>query len=58
MVMGGTPFYLNELTVGKSSEQLINELCFTTTGLLSNEYEQFYYSLFKNADKHMRIIEH
>jgi len=57
MVMGGIPFYLNELTTGKSSEQLINELCFNPTGLLSNEYEQLYYSLFKNADKHMRIIE-
>lgn len=55
--MGGIPFYLNELTTGKSSEQLINELCFNPTGLLSNEYEQLYYSLFKNADKHMRIIE-
>ena len=57
MVMGGIPFYLNELTSGKSAEQLINELCFTPTGLLSNEYEQLYYSLFKNADKHMKVIE-
>ncbi len=57
MVMGGIPFYLNELTPGKSAEQLINDLCFTPNGLLSNEYEQLYYSLFKNADKHMKVIE-
>jgi len=57
MVMGGIPFYLNELTQGKSAEQLINEICFTKTGLLSDEYDQLYYSLFKKAEKHMAIIE-
>ncbi len=57
MVMGGVPFYLNELSQGKSAEQLINEICFTSTGLLSNEYEQLYYSLFKNAKNHISIIE-
>jgi len=57
MAMGGVPFYLNELSTGKSAEQLIDEICFTTTGLLSNEYEQLYYSLFKNADNHLAIIE-
>ena len=55
--MGGIPFYLNELSQGKSAEQLIDEICFTTTGLLSNEYEQLYYSLFKNAENHLTIIE-
>ncbi len=57
MVMGGIPFYFNELSQGKSAEQLIDEICFTTTGLLSNEYEQLYYSLFKNAKNHISIIE-
>jgi len=57
MVMGGVPFYLNELSQGKSAEQLIDEICFTSTGLLSNEYEQLYYSLFKNAENHISIIE-
>ena len=57
MVMGGIPFYLNELKRGKSAIQLIDEICFTSTGLLSNEYEQLYYSLFKNAENHVAIIE-
>ena len=57
MVMGGIPFYLNELSPGKSAEQLIDEICFNPIGLLSNEYEQLYYSLFKNAGNHMSIIE-
>lgn len=57
MVMGGIPFYLNELSAGKSVIQLINEICFTNTGLLADEYEQLYYSLFKNAVNHIAIIE-
>lgn len=57
MVMGGIPFYLNELTTGKSVTQLIDEICFSSTGLLSDEYEQLYYSLFKNATNHIAIVE-
>lgn len=57
MAMGGIPFYLNQLSPGKSAEQLIDEICFRSTGLLSNEYEQLYYSLFKNAENHKSIIE-
>ena len=57
MVMGGIPFYLNELSHGKSVTQLIDEICFSPTGLLSDEYEQLYYSLFKNAANHIAIIE-
>lgn len=57
MIMGGIPFYLKELTQGKSVNQLIDEICFTPTGLLADEYEQLYYSLFKNAEDHIAIVE-
>jgi len=57
MAMGGIPFYLNELTQGKSAIQLIDEVCFSPNGLLSNEYEQLYFSLFKNAENHIAVIE-
>lgn len=57
MAMGGIPFYLNELYAGKSVPQLIDEICFAPTGLLYDEYEQLYYSLFKNAANHVAIIE-
>ncbi len=57
MAMGGIPFYLNELFPGKSVDQLIDEICFLSTGLLSDEYEQLYYSLFKNAVNHIAVIE-
>lgn len=57
MAMGGIPFYLNELSPGKSAEQLINEVCFRKNGLLSDEYDQLYHSLFKNAETHIQIVE-
>ena len=57
MVMGGIPFYLKELTSGKSVVQLIDEICFSPDGLLADEYEQLYYSIFKNPEDHIAIIE-
>jgi AAA+ ATPase superfamily predicted ATPase len=57
MVMGGIPFYLKEITKGKSATQLIDEICFSSRGLLSGEYAQLYHSLFKNATYHIKIIE-
>lgn len=57
MVMGGIPFYLKEIEKGKSATQLIDEICFSTQGLLYEEYAQLYHSLFKNAEYHIAIIE-
>ena len=56
MAMGGIPFYLNQITKGKNSTQLIDEICFSKNGLLNGEYAQLYHSLFKNADYHVAII--
>ena len=57
MVMGGIPFYLKEIEKGKSATQLIDEICFSTQGLLLEEYNQLYHSLFRNAGHHIAIIE-
>lgn len=57
MVMGGIPFYLKEIEKGKSSTQLIDEICFSPHGLLREEYDQLYHSLFRNAEYHIAIIE-
>ena len=57
MVMGGVPHYLKELTKGKSAAQLIDDICFSPDGLLSDEYNQLYYSLFSNAENHISIVE-
>jgi uncharacterized protein len=57
MAMGGIPFYLKEITKGKSATQLIDDICFSPKGLLNEEYSQLYHSLFKNANQHIKIIE-
>lgn len=57
MAMGGIPFYLNAVEPGKSVVQLIDEICFSPSGLLADEYEKLYHSLFKNAASHIAIIE-
>ncbi|HRC32357.1 MAG TPA: ATP-binding protein [Bacteroidia bacterium] len=57
MAMGGIPFYLNEISKGKSAAQFIDSTCFVAGGLLHDEYSQLYHSLFKNADNHIHIIE-
>lgn len=57
MVMGGIPFYLKEAERGKSATHLIDEICFSEQGLLSDEYEQLYHSLFRNAEFHVAVVE-
>jgi uncharacterized protein len=57
MVMGGIPFYLDMVDTGQSATQNINRLCFTSKGSLRREFDNLYPSLFRNADKHVAIIE-
>jgi len=57
MAMGGIPFYLKEIPTNSSVDQVIDSLCFTPSGLLSDEYNQLYHSLFKSADDHVAIVE-
>ena len=56
-VMGGVPFYLNEIEPGKSAAQNIDQICFSDNGLLRIEYNQLYASLFTKAEHHMDIIQ-
>jgi uncharacterized protein len=57
MVMGGIPFYLNEVKRGESVAQSINRICFSKDGLLASEFENLYSALFENSDKHIKIIK-
>lgn len=57
MVMGGIPFYLEQIEGGQSAAQNINRLCFQKDGMLRTEFENLYRSLFENAEKHIEIIE-
>jgi uncharacterized protein len=57
MVMGGIPFYWQEVEQGKSVPQVIDQLCFQQDGLLAIEFKPLFQSLFKNAENHIQIIE-
>ncbi|MCK6695834.1 MAG: hypothetical protein L6Q97_27475, partial [Thermoanaerobaculia bacterium] len=57
MALGGIPFYLHLVDPGKSVAQNINDLCFTPRGMLRREFENLYASLFKNAGRHVAVIE-
>lgn len=57
MVMGGIPFYLDHVDVGMSAAQNINSLCFQSDGILSEEFDDLYTSLFNKAEKHLSVIE-
>jgi len=56
MAMGGIPHYLKEIEGGKSAIQNIDKICFSETGLLKDEFNNLYAALFKNSEKHMKII--
>lgn len=56
MVLGGIPFYWDEVVPGKSAVQNINDICFSVNGLLRNEYPNLFRSLFNNYRKHEEII--
>ncbi len=56
MVMGGIPYYLNQIEKGKSAAQLINDLCFNEDGLLFSEFNRLFESLFDSAEGHYNII--
>jgi uncharacterized protein len=56
MAMGGIPHYLKDIDASKSAIQNIDSLCFTKNGLLYDEFNRLYNSLFTNADKHIEVI--
>ena len=56
MAMGGIPHYLNEVVRGKSAAQNIENICFSSVGMLSNEFNRLYTALFDNAENHITII--
>lgn len=57
MVLGGIPYYWQAVEQGKSVAQVIENLCFENNGVLTKEFDYLYHSLFKNAEKHVKVIE-
>ena len=56
MTMGGIPYYLEQVSKGMSANQNIEKICFAKDGLLKNEFNYIFSSLFTQADFHEKII--
>ncbi len=56
MALGGVPHYLKEVESGKSAVQNINDICFSETGLLKDEFSNLYPALFNNAEHHIAVV--
>lgn len=56
MILGGVPFYLEQIKKGESVGQAISRICFSKNGILKNEYANLYRSLFENAENHEAIV--
>ena len=56
MVFGGIPYYLKQVEKGKSSIQTINRVCFQKDGLLYDEFNRLFTSLFEYSEDSLSII--
>lgn len=56
MCTGGIPFYLNHVVKGKSADELINKMAFQETGVLYNEFDKLFDSLFDDASLYKDLI--
>lgn len=56
MVLGGVAFYWSLLDKGKSVAQNLDDLFFSETGQLHNEFNELYDSLFANPEPYIKII--
>jgi AAA+ ATPase superfamily predicted ATPase len=57
MIMGGIPYYLSLLKPELSLAQNIDLLFFSQNGMLRNEFDNLYASLFRHSENHVKIIE-
>ena len=57
MAMGGIPHYLKQTEPGLSAAQIIDKVCFSSQGLLREEFNKLYVSLFDESERHEKIIE-
>ena len=57
MIFGGIPFYLNMFDRKLSLAQNVDNLCFTKTGALRDEFSILYSSLFKRSENHELVVK-
>lgn len=56
MTLGGIPYYLNQLKTSYSIDQNINRLLFNADGILFDEFNEVFASLFENAENYKELI--
>lgn len=56
MVFGGIPFYLDLFDRRLGLVQNVDRLCFAPSGQLRGEFDELYRSLFKHADRHVKVV--
>lgn len=56
MVLGGIPYYWDEVVKGLTATQNINAICFSKNGLLRTEFNNIFKSLFNKAEKHELVV--
>lgn len=57
LAIGGVPKYLLYVEKGKSAAQIINDLCFSASGGLYDEFNQLFRSLFDNYKHHLALVK-
>ena len=57
MVFGGIPYYLDQFNGSLSTAQNINELCFSPSASLGDEYNALFASLFERPERYIRVVE-
>lgn len=54
---GGIPYYLNYIKRGKSAAQMIDKMCFQENGVLYNEFDKLFDSLFEESNVFKELVE-
>jgi len=56
MIFGGIPYYLSLMKKQFSMAQNVDNMCFAEKGMLRNEFENLYASLFRKHENHVKIV--
>ncbi len=56
MIMGGIPYYLNDIRRGESIAVAVERMCFMDDGILKSEYDNLYKALYDNPQDHEMIV--
>ncbi len=56
MIMGGIPYYLNDIRRGESIAIAVERMCFMDDGILKSEYDNLYKALYDNPQNHEIIV--